>query len=211
MKGGINLLLLISIIILIVLVVLYFGFYRPWQLKWGATIKEINEEMIGDEIVSNPTFNSTRAVTVNARPEHIYPWIIQMGHKRAGWYSYDWIDNLGKKSSEKIIPEYQYIEEGQIFPISPDGKQGFFVKSFDINHYVLLWDKEGGTTWLWKLNHVDDKHTRLITRVRIRYPWFSPMILFFLLLDVGDFFMMRKCMLGIKKRAEDLSQLTKDN
>ena len=78
----------------------------------------------GDDIVDNPSFNATRGITVNAPPENIYPWIVQMGLGRAGWYSYDLLDNLARKSEEEILPDLQRIQTGDLIPMSPDGKQG---------------------------------------------------------------------------------------
>ena len=98
------------------LVGVYIGVYRPRQLRWGATDGEVAREMPGDEIVARPVFNATRAVTVNARPEDIWPWLVQIGFGRAGWYSYDILDNLGRHSSEQILPEYQTLEPGDLIP-----------------------------------------------------------------------------------------------
>ena len=81
--------------------------------------------MPGDEIVKWPTFNATHAVTIQALPEQIWPWLVQIGHKRAGWYSYDWVDNLGRPSVERIIPDLQVLKVGHLIPISPDGKMSF--------------------------------------------------------------------------------------
>jgi hypothetical protein len=158
--------------------------------------------MPGDDVVERPTFNATRAVTVAARPADIWPWLVQMGLHRAGWYSYDWIDNLGRSSAERIIPELQDVHVGDFLPMNPNGKVGVWVKDFDPERWLLWWDKKGDMTWLWHLDPLDAQHTRLISRVRGRYHWTSPGILFSLLVDVGDVIMMRKCMLGIKRRAE---------
>lgn len=179
---------------------------RPWQLKWGATQEEVERTMPGDDIVVRPAFNATRAVTVKAKSEDIWAWLVQIGIKRAGWYSYDWIDNLGKPSAEGIIPELQHLTIGDLIPMSPDGKVGLWVKDFEPNAWLLWWDKQGDVTWLWGLYPLDDSRTRLITRVRIHYNWLSPSIIFNLLLDVGDIVMMRKCMLGIKRRAETIAR-----
>jgi hypothetical protein len=190
----------------IVLVVAgYVSVIRPWQLHWGATDEELARSMAGDDIVKKPVFDATRAVTVNARPEDIWPWLVQIGIKRAGWYSYDWIDNLGKPSAEQVIPEFQHIVSGDLIPMSPDGKIGLWVKEYKPYQWILWWDKKNTVSWLWNLCPVNEAQTRLITRVRMNYHWFSPVILFELLLDVGDIIMMRKCMLGIKRRAEILS------
>ena len=180
----------------------YFFIYRPMQLRWGASHEEVNRLMPGDEIVKNPSFNATRAVTVNKKPEQIWPWIVQIGHTRAGWYSYDLVDNLAKKSAERIIPELQNLQPGDLIPIDPNRKRGFWVKDFKPNQWMLWWDKEGGLTWAWGLYPLDKEHTRLVTRIRLRYNWLSPIILFAIAIDVGDFVMMRQCMLGIKARAE---------
>src|SRR5918993_3584293 len=94
----------------IVFVLVYLAFIRPWQLRWGATDEEIQRAMPGDDIVGKPSFNATRAVSINAPAENIYPWIVQMGVGRAGWYSYDWLDNPGRRSAESILPKHQNIQ-----------------------------------------------------------------------------------------------------
>jgi hypothetical protein len=180
----------------------YLRFIRPWHLRWGATDEEVRRAMPGDDVVKHSTFNATRVVTIQARPEEIWPWLVQIGCKRAGWYSYDWIDNLGKPSAQHIIPELQHVAVGDMIPFSPDGKQGMWVKTFEANRWMLWWDNKGDATWLWGLSPQDESYTRLITRNRVRYTWGLPWVLYYLLQDVGDIFMMRKCMLGIKQRAE---------
>ncbi len=91
---------------------------RPRQLQWGATDEEVKQPLPGDEVVEHPTFNATRAVTVGARPEDIWPWLVQIGFHRAGWYSYDW-DNLFRSSAESIIPDLQHIGIGASSPWGP--------------------------------------------------------------------------------------------
>ena len=191
-----------------VAVVTYLRFIRPWQLRWGATDEEVARAMPGDDVVKSPTFNATRGVTVQARPEEIWPWLLQMGVTRAGWYSYDLLDNLGKPSAERIIPELQHVVVGDVIPMSPDGKQGLRVKDFEANQWMLWWDNKGDSTWYWGLSPLDESQTRLITRVRTQYHWLSLAILFSLLVEFTDIVMMRKCMLGIKQRAERASRRT---
>lgn len=145
-----------------------------------------------------PSFNATRAVTVHAPPEAIHPWIVQIGMTRAGWYSYDLLDNLGRPSATRLIPELQQIYAGQIIPMSPDGKYGVYVKEFKENEWILWNDKEGDTTWFWGLYPEGENRTRLVTRVRIKYLWNSPAALFNLLVEFADLPMMRKCLLRLK-------------
>ena len=189
-------------LLLILTLPLYLLWFRPWQLRWGASNQEVERAMPGDPIVQRPTFNATRAVTVQGRPEDIWPWIIQIGCRRAGWYSYDWIDNLGFPSSQRILPEFQKLEEGDLIPFSPDGKMGMRVKEMKSNRFMLWTDAKGEATWCWGLYPTGETCTRLITRLRVHYNWKSPMILYYIIQDVGDILMMRKCLLGIKRRAQ---------
>src|ERR1700676_1788586 len=96
----------------------YTGFrvYRPWQLSWGASSYELRRPMPGDDIVREPGFNATRAISVAASPEAIWPWIVQIGFGRGGWYSYDLLDNLGRGSAESLVPALQHIEVGDLVP-----------------------------------------------------------------------------------------------
>ena len=180
----------------------YLRFIRPWQLRWGATDEEVVRAMPGDDVVKHPTLNATRAVTIQARPEEIWPWLVQIGGTRAGWYSYDWIDNLGRPSADRIIPELQQVAVGDFIPMTPIGTMGYQVKAFEPNQWMLWCNNKYGVTWYWGLYPQDDSRTRLITRLRIHYHWTKPSILFSLPMDVGDIIMMRKCLLGIKQRAE---------
>lgn len=185
----------------------FLGLYRPWQLRWGATKEDVQRAMPGDEIVKRPVMNATRAVTVRARPEEIWPWIQQIGFGRAGWYSYDLLDNLGHHSSERIIPELQHMEPGDLVPAGPGENSGFWVKEVVPNQSVVWWGKKNDeTTWVWSLYPTATGGTRLVTRVRAPASWRKPMSLVWLaVLEVADFPMMRKCLLGIQRRAEALS------
>ena len=182
----------------------FFALYRPWQLKWGATPEEVGEVMRGDEVVAAPTFSATRAVTVDASPEAIWPWLVQIGFGRAGWYSYDLLDNLGRHSAERIIPDLQRVEVGDLIPLGPGSDSGMRVKAFEPNRWMLWWDRKLQlTTWAWSLNAMPDGRTRLLTRVRARPSWRHPTTAIWLALtEVADFPMMRKCLRGIKWRAE---------
>jgi hypothetical protein len=182
----------------------YMRLVRPWQLRWGATDDEVARRLPGDDDVPRPTFNATRAVTIAARPETIWPWLIQIGIGRAGWYSYDLLDNLGRASAERILPEFQHLAVGDVIPMSPDGKQGQWVRAIEPNHWMLWGDKPGDSTWYWGLEPVDEQHTRLLTRVRMRYRWTWQALVFSLLVEFTDIVMMRKCLLGITWRAERL-------
>jgi len=187
---------------LLVLVFVYLVFFHPWQLRGGATDSEVKRAMPGDEIVGRPSFESTRAVTIHAPAQNIYPWILQMGIKQAGSNSYDLLNNVGKESPESRVPEHQNIQAGDLIPISQNGKQDMWVKYLRKDRWVLWWDKKGDTSWVWEINPEEAGSARLITRVRVKYRLFSPASLFSLLIEIFDVLMMRKSMLGIKRRAE---------
>ena len=177
----------------------YLRYVRPWQLTWGATAMEVSRQLPSDELVTRPTFNATRAITLDAPPEEVWPWLVQIGLTRAGWYSYDLLDNLGRPSARAIIPALQHLEPGDTIPMSPDGRQGMNVLSVDAPT-SMVWGEPGGTTWAWQLDETDTGGTRLVTRVRSRYQWSSPAIAFSLLVEFGDIWMMRKMLLNLRER-----------
>lgn len=94
--------------------VTYLRYVRPWQLGWGATEEERARPMPGDDLVEAPTLDATRAITIRAQPGDIWPWLVQVGVNRSGWYSYDWLDNLGRPSARQVIAELQDIKVGDV-------------------------------------------------------------------------------------------------
>jgi hypothetical protein len=183
----------------------YLRLLRPWQLSWGATADEVGRPLPGDEVVPEPTFDATRASTIAARPDQIWPWLLQVGVKRAGWYSYDLLDNLGRPSATEIIPELQEVAVGDVVPLSPDGLQGIRVLALDLPR-SMMWGTRPDTTWLWVLEPRADGTTRLITRIRSHYRWLSPSIALSLLVEFADVWMIRKMLLNLRRRAEALAQ-----
>ena len=183
---------------LVAVAVLFHFVYRPWQLNWGATGEEIKRAMAGDGIVANPTSNATRAVTVNAPAERIWPWIVQMGYRKAGFYSWDILDNDRIPSSERIIPEYQTLKVGDSVPLSRNANAR--VAAMEANSQLLLVAQSGTVwTWAWGLYPIDAHRARLVSRLRVRLPKLTSR----LFIDAFEIVMMRKCLLGIKRRAEN--------
>jgi hypothetical protein len=177
----------------------YARYVRPWQLTWGATPAEVARSLPSDRLVQNPTFNATRAISIDAPPEKVWPWLVQVGLTRAGWYSYDLLDNLGHPSASRIVPELQHLAVGDIVPMSPNGKQGMRVHSMD-EPQSMVWGEPDRTTWAWQLDEAPGGGTRLITRVRSHYVWWSPSIAFSALLEFGDIWMMRKMLFNLRER-----------
>src|SRR5690242_7804402 len=92
---------------------------RPWD-HWGASAEETRAPLPGDDVVPHPTGEATHAVTIGVPPEAVWPWLVQMGSGRAGWYTYRWIEG-GHPDPDRIHPEYQHVAEGDLVPGSPDG------------------------------------------------------------------------------------------
>lgn len=189
-------------------VALAFVQYRAWHLTWGTLGDESRAAMPGDGTIEDPHFLATRAVTVDAGPEDVWPWIAQMGFGRAGFYSYDLLDNAGRPSANVIEPRLEVGVGGRI-PMSnrDDARTSFCVTEIDHPRF-MVWTKDD-STWAWLLRRLPDGRTRLVTRIRLRYEWRSPLVLLSLfLMEIGDFIMMRRCLLGIKARAESRARGT---
>lgn len=187
--------ILVSIIFLLAVVtLLYYLIYRPWSLSWGATNEEVNRQMNGDEILEQPTFVATRAISVEASPEDIWPWIIQIGYKRAGFYSYDRLDNDGIPSSNRILPEYQGLQVGDFIPMN-EAVNAVVVELIPYETMVMDFQP---WVWTWGLYESKEGHTRLVTRVYYR----TESAFRNFLVDTFEIFMMRKCLLEIKQRVE---------
>jgi len=184
-----------------VLAVVGFTRYRAWHLRWGATDAEAGEPLPGDDLIRRAHFVPTRAVTIAAPPDAVWPWIVQIGMGRAGWYSYDLLDNLGRRSADRIVPELQDVAVGDWIPMSPRASRTSAFRVHEITpDTTMLWSKPD-STWVWVLRALPGNRTRLITRVRVRYQgWILPLAV--PLMELGDFPMMRRCLLGIRDRAE---------
>jgi hypothetical protein len=181
--------------------------YRHWHKQWGATDEEVHSPMPGDGIVPKASFNATRAITIDAPPGMVWPWIVQMGYRRAGFYTYAILDNAGYESADRILEQYQPPKIGDWVPMAKKVNDitALKVKAFEINEW-LLWEKPD-STWAWKLISLDGGRTRLICRLKQRYAWEKPgmAIMALILLEFGDFPMMRRVLKGIKVRAERMS------
>jgi hypothetical protein len=197
---------------------------RPWHLRWGSTDEEVDLLLPGDDLVPNAKLKATHAITINAKPENIWPWLIQIGQGRAGFYSYDWIENamgLDIHTVNKILPEFQELKEGDLIPLSPDGF-GFPVAILNPQKSLVLHGdsraqgpgtapvmKNGdymAAVWGFHLFPGDNGFTRLVERIYIDWNE-NPTNTFFyrVFLEPGSFIMEQKMLKGIKERVENLS------
>lgn len=107
-----------------------------WWRTWGVDPIEAAKALPGDELVPTPTAIDTRAITIDAPPDAVWPWLVQMGFDRAGWYSYDQLDMRGK-SVNRLVPEWQPIEVGDVMPTHPSG--GFAVRVVEPDRALALY------------------------------------------------------------------------
>ena len=176
--------------------------YRSWHLVWGATGAEVSGPMPGDELLERAQFVATRAISIAAAPERVWPWIVQVGFGRAGFYSYDLLDNLGRSSADEVLSEFQAPSVGDLAaPMSApaDDRTAFRVASIE-EPSVLVWSKPD-STWAWRLTTDGRGGTRLVTRLKARYDPGPFLPVTVVLMEVGDFPMMRRMLLGIAERA----------
>jgi hypothetical protein len=196
----------LAVLVIIGLVmVLYLFWARPYQLGWGATDEEVQRPMPGDELNLNPTFLATRAITIDGRPEEIWPWLLQMGYGRAGFYGYDLLENIGSKygirSADRILPEFQHFTVGDDVPLSAAGGLVFY--AIEPNQYLIWSGEPGWGGFTWALYPMDENHTRLVSRARFSHSRVSASQLAFdLFTEFSDHLAVRKILQGVKNQVE---------
>jgi len=193
---------------------------RSWYNRWGAGNGEVAQPLPGDELAPNPRLGYTRAITIQAPPERVWPWLVQMGQGRGGLYSYDGLENLaGCKihSVERILPELQNLQIGELIRLGPQGYPCFAVAVVDPARALVLIsaDPQTGTpgkhnpqpgkgyslaTWQFTLKPMSENTTRLLVRQRLEH---SPDLTWvWRLTEPVGFVMERKMLIGIRQRAE---------
>ena len=181
---------------------------RPWHLRWGATDEELDAPLIGDELVPRPKLKATHAITINAPAADVWPWLVQMGQNRGGFYSYTCLENLvgcHMRNADEIVPEWQNLKVGDkvwLHPKAPPVE----VAAIEPKRAIVL--KPWGA---FVLHPIDEKTTRMIIRSQGDYePGLNNAVLNFVLWRVfyepAHFIMERKRLLGIKARAEKLAR-----
>lgn len=187
-----------------VLGTLYIARGRRWVLSWGASEDERARRLPGDEILAAPAIQTTRVVTVDAPPEAIWPWLVQMGPRpRAGVYTYDWIERrlgIDIENADRVLPEFQHLEAGEYFRL--DDRQGLRVLEVRPREAIVLQWEPQQSTWAFVLDPDGAGRTRLISRNRVagRGPGFWLAMLLFM--EPGSLVMERKMLLTIKRHAE---------
>jgi hypothetical protein len=163
--------ILIAIIALLVVIV---NILTPWMDRWGTTADERAARFPGDDLVKSSARMVNRGLTINAVPDQIYPWILQIGADKSGMYSYTWLENLvGCKMAkdENIRPEWQNLKEGDLMKMCAGdfAPPPYIVAQVIPNQAVVFGHKENDQwveLWAFVLIPQADGTTRLITRTR---------------------------------------------
>ncbi len=197
--------------------VVYAKVVRPWHLTWGATDDEVNGELPGDEFTPDPKISATHAITIDAAPGDVWPWIVQLGQHRGGFYSYRWLENLAgcrMPDVDHVVAEWQHIQPGDRVWLHP--RVSLEVVEVEPERKLVL-----ARDWSFNLRPLDGgRRTRLIVRNRGYFENPSPsggaavpfdlgpvgnLLYWRLFFEPGHFIMERRMLLGIKRRAEELA------
>jgi hypothetical protein len=193
--------------------------YRLGQIA-GSTLAERRRVLSGDDIVARPQIVTDHGVSIAAPQEDVWPWLVQMGWHRGGWYTARWVDRLlfpaNDASADRIIPELQHLAVGDFVPDGPpESGTGFFVDALEPERHLVLhsrthlppgWAARFGAwidwTWTFALTPLDDRGTRFLFRSRCRLGprWLA--IAYWIVIVPADFVMSRQMMRGLKTRAE---------
>ena len=183
-------------------------------LHWGATTEESREPLPGDELIPAPGLVATRAITIEAVPEVVWPWVAQIGADRGGFYSYDRLENLAGcnlRSADAVVPEWQHLARGDLVRLHPQVALTVVSVEPDPSRVVRAAPPPGAEgspgvapydfTWAFVLHRHPHAATRLITRERFGYThWWSPLLVE--PVSAASSLMSQKMLRGIRDRAE---------
>ncbi len=197
--------------------------YRMGQ-TWGSTADERSRLLPGDSLVADRMFGGDHAITIHAAPGDIWPWLVQVGWHRGGWYTHRWVDRLlfpnNLASAEEVLPQFQDLKPGDVIPDGPPESGCFFtVEQMDPGHHLVLrstthlppqlLDKRWvalNWTWTFALSPAGTG-TRFHFRWRASLRPFWLRIVFQVLIMPADFLMGRSMCVGLKRRVEQRRRL----
>jgi hypothetical protein len=192
----------------------------------GSTRFERRRRLPGDELVPTPSFVTNHGITIDAPAERIWPWLVQMGWHRGGWYTAPWVDRLlfpaNKPSADRLVADWQSLRRGDFVPDGPpETGCGFIVEQVEPQRHLVLhstthlppgWSSRFGAsidwTWTFVLDEVERGRTRFLfrSRARLRPRWLA--VGYGLLIVPADFVMARQMMGGVKSRAQRIPRVS---
>ncbi|MGZ6802721.1 MAG: hypothetical protein ACXVFU_06690 [Nocardioidaceae bacterium] len=193
---------------------------RPRLVRWGATDEEVEAPFPGQEIVPDGVRSATMAVTIDAPPDRVWPWLVQMGTDRAGWYSWDRLDNFGRPSAHWVDPAWQQISLGDRLAGTPDGSQSWEVAALEPHRFLALrmsLDLRGrpfdpaaerprrytDSTWGFLLEPLPGNRTRLVVSGywSLKPRWLQP-FMSVVVLEPSHWVMQTRQFTNLRRRAE---------
>lgn len=140
-----------------------------------ATTEERERALPGDQLVPDPDLVIMNGISIDAPPANVWPWLAQMGSRRAGWYAYDFVDNDGRPSATSIVPSLQQIRVGDVMPSLPGATDTFVVAAVQAGQDLILTvlgpNGETGLSWEFFLEPRRPGGTRLLVRGRVSKAW----------------------------------------
>jgi hypothetical protein len=183
----------------------YLLLLRPWHMRWGCTNEDLQRAMPADGIVPHPDLVTHRGISIAAPPSEVWPWLVQLGEGRGGFYSYDWIDHLlgfDINSADRILPEFQApLTVGGIIP------RGMYIWAVKPGEHLVVGTPPGmkgfQSTWALGLYPTQEGGTRLVSRLRMHYDdWRFSHLAIAAVLDPGQFIMEQKMLRNLKGLVE---------
>jgi hypothetical protein len=191
-----------ALLSLVAVVILYLFVIQPRNLNWGLEAKAASRRFPGDDLLRKPDYVSTHALAIDAPAEKVWPWLVQIGQNRGGFYSYTWIENLlgmRMRNADRIVPQWQELAAGDEINLAP--RNGMVVAAIEKPRHIVCQMPLGRkSTWAFILEPLGEGKSRLISRIRMDLGDKPRRELLFF--DIGHFIMDRKMLMGIKMRAE---------
>ena len=197
---------------LVLLAAVFAGAYgrlmRPRLLRWGSTPDEQTRTLPGDEFAPHASYETTRAVTIRAPGEAVWPWLVQMGQDRAGFYTHNWVERLlqsGIQDGHALHPEWQHLAVGDLVRTNRDVRGtpvGWPVISIDPGRSIVLQSRNMPFgTYSFAVEPIDGRTSRLIVRDRAAWKWWEwPFTV--LVYEPLHAYMETGLLLGVRERAE---------
>lgn len=171
----------------------------------NANSAEKRQSLPGDAIVASPMINSTHAISIDVSPDQVWPWIVQLGQGRGGFYSYTFLENLlgcHMSNADRIYAEWQQVSVGDAVPIHPRFAP-LVVKEIQAGRHLVLWQRASFVwSWTFVLKPGDGGGSRLVVRTRVSKPGLLTSVLLWPAMTAGHYIMERKMLMGIKQRSE---------
>ncbi len=193
--------------LLLLLVFIAAPLLRSWHMHWGATNEESKAPMPGDDIVPDGTV-STRAIDIDVPPAQVWPWLVQMGQDRAGFYTYDWLERLagaGIHNADEIVSDWQHLEPGDLMRtyrfINRFEPLGWIVVTVEADRSLVV--RNVKNTWSWSLLlKPREGGTHLLARTRSASKGTLGTVIEVLTGEPMHFVMEAGVLRGVKHRAE---------